>query len=129
VRIGAVDGGSAAAAPDGCTHAIVDRNDVTVHPAAGDAPPWQDAQRAAKMGATSVSKTGGAGGKDRPSEQDTRSEPNTSARTAADARVDRAADSDRTVITLRYGRAKPGRTEPDSARYESYRSSPMYFGL
>jgi hypothetical protein len=129
VRIGAVDGGNAAGAPDGCTHAIVERNDVTAHPAAGDAPAWQDAQRAAKMGATSVSKTGVDEGKDRPCEQDARSEPYTRAWTATDASVDRAAGSVRTLVTSRYGRAKPGRMEPDSARYESYRSSPMYFGL
>jgi hypothetical protein len=73
VRIGAVEDGRAAGAPDGCMHAIVERNEVTAHPAAGDVAPWQDAQCASRIGATSVSKTGGAGGLVRSSEQPARS--------------------------------------------------------
>jgi hypothetical protein len=73
VRIGAVAGGSAAGAPDGSTQAIVERNDVTAHPAAGDVVPWQAAQCASRIGATSVSKTGGVDEPVRSSEQPTKS--------------------------------------------------------
>ena|ERR1700722_5588742 len=43
-RIGAVDGGNVAGAPEGSMHAIVERNDVTDHPAAGDVAPWHETQ-------------------------------------------------------------------------------------
>jgi hypothetical protein len=58
----ALEAGSVAGEPDGCTHAIAPRNEVTLHPAAGVAWPWHDAQDWSRMGATSVSKTGGTGG-------------------------------------------------------------------
>jgi len=119
VRIGAVEGGSAAGAPDGSTHPIVERNDVTAQPAAGDVAPWQDAQCTSRMGATSVSKTGGTGGVVRSSKQPARSGQQTSARTTNDVRTDRAAVFGRLMVAPRYGRAKPGRVESDSARYES----------
>jgi hypothetical protein len=47
--------------PDGSTHAMAPRNDVALHPAAGDDPPWQRTQCACRIGATSVSKTGADG--------------------------------------------------------------------
>ena len=50
--------GSEAGAPDGETHAIASRKELVVHPAAGELPPWHLAQWAARMGATSTSKTG-----------------------------------------------------------------------
>jgi hypothetical protein len=50
--------GSDAGAPEGDTHAIAARNELVAHPAAGESPPWQLAQWAARMGATFWSKTG-----------------------------------------------------------------------
>jgi hypothetical protein len=58
-RIGASPlGGSDAGAPEGETHAIDPRKELVVHPAAGELPPWQLAQWASRMGATSTSNTG-----------------------------------------------------------------------
>jgi hypothetical protein len=58
----AVEAGTVAGAPEGCTHAIVSRYEFTLHPAAGEASPWHDAQDWPRMGAMSVSKTGGTAG-------------------------------------------------------------------
>ena len=92
VRIGAVDVGSAAGAPEGATHAMVVRNVVTDHPAAGAVAPWQATQWASRMGATSVSKTGGVGDTQRSWEQAEKNDEPTSAPRTSDVRVpDRAA--------------------------------------
>ena len=47
--------GRVAGALEGCTHAMVPRNVVTLHPAAGDVSPWHSAQCAWRIGATSTS--------------------------------------------------------------------------
>jgi hypothetical protein len=84
VRIGALDGGRVAGAPDGDTHAMVERNDVADHPAAGEVVPWHETQEASRMGAISVSKTGGAGALVRSTEQPAKRGKQASARRACD---------------------------------------------
>jgi hypothetical protein len=87
-RIGAeLVGGNAAGAPDGATHAIVERNEATDHPAAGDAGPWQEAQCAWRIGATSTSKTGGGVVVDRSTEQPSESGAQASARSTRELRA------------------------------------------
>jgi hypothetical protein len=61
-RIGALLAGNVAGAPDGSTHPIAERNEVALHPAAGAVVPWHETQCFWRIGATSASKTGGAGG-------------------------------------------------------------------
>jgi hypothetical protein len=102
------------------THAMVDRNDVADQPAAGEVAPWHETQCACRMGATSVSKTGGVGALARSTEQPRTSGEQMSARSTSDPRV-LARTALLRSMTLRapYGRAKPGRVEPETATYES----------
>jgi hypothetical protein len=119
-RIGALDGGVVAGAPDGSTHAIVERNDVTDQPAAGEVTPWHETQCASRTGATSTSNTGGVDGGVRSTEQPVVTEAQSSARTKSDARVpDRAAFFRGITLSAFYGRPKPGMSEPEIAAYES----------